>query len=234
VLSLAATTVTLMLAGCGSSSSTTSTKFTASPAGAGSANAADKAFIAEIIPNDELALAMARLAETKAQRPQLKVFSSRVISADTAQLSQLGAIAKALGVTPKPMKPALMTGMENDAGALGIQMYQMGMDQVDPTTLAAAKPFDKTFLTMMADDLGGAVNLSRSELSKGTSPQLRPVATIVVTNAGTGTSQLKKWQSMWYGKGSHGGMSGMKNMKGMNSKKGMKNMKGMSGMKGGG
>jgi uncharacterized protein (DUF305 family) len=222
VLGLAGITVALLLAGCGSS---TSTKSTASAAGAGNANAADKAFIAEIIPNDQLAVAMAKLAETKAQRHELKVFSSRIVAADTAQLSGLGAIAKALGVTPKPMKPAVMTGMENDAAALGIQMYQMGMDEIDPSTLAAAKPFDKTFLTMMAYDLGGAVNLSRGELSKGTNSQLRPVASMVVTDAGTGASQLKKWQSMWYGKGSHSGMSGMKGMKGTG---GMKGMKGMS------
>jgi uncharacterized protein (DUF305 family) len=193
---------------------------TAAPTAA--ANAADKAFLGEIIPNDQLAVAMAKLAGAHAQRPQLKVFSNRVISADTAQLSQLTALAKLLRVTPSPTRPTMMTGMENDAGALGIQMYQMGMDQVNPTTLATAKPFDKAFLTMMADDLAGAVNMARAELVKGTNPQLRPIATMVVSDAGTGVSQLKNWQSMWYGKSPHTGM------KGMSGKKGSSGMKGMS------
>lgn len=216
VLSLSAILVGVLLAGCGSSTSTTST---ASSTGAKStsANAADRAFVAEIIPNDQLAVAMAKLAKAHAQHSQLKVLADRIIAADSAQIAQLTGIAKALGVTPKPMKPTVMTGMENDAGALGLQMYQMGMDPVDPTTLATANPFDNPFLTMMSSDLGGAVNLARAELSKGTDPQLRPIATTTTSAAGTGLSQLKQWQSMWYGKGSHstGGMSGMKGMNGM-------------------
>jgi uncharacterized protein (DUF305 family) len=231
VVGIAALLGAVILAGCGSSGSSTSSKSTASATPAANANPVDRAFIAEIVPNDQLALAMARLATTHAQHPQIKVFASRVIPANTAQVAQLTGLAKTLGVTPKPMKPTVMTGMENDAGALGIQMYQLGMDQVNPTTLATAKPFDRTFLTMMASDLEGAMTMARSELAKGTNSQLRPVATTVLTNAGTGVTQLKHWQSMWYGKGAHGSgaMSGMKNMKGM---KKTKNSGGGSGMKG--
>ena len=232
VSSLIAVLLGVLIAGCGSStSSTTSTSKSSSAPQGSNANAADRAFLAAIIPNDELAVAMAKVAQTHAQRPQLKVFSGRLIAGDDAQIAQLTALAHTLHVTPEPMKPTMMTGMENDAGALGIQMYQMGMDQVNPSTLATAKPFDHAFLTMMASDLAGAETMARQELSKGTNPQLRPIATTTVTDSGTGVSQLKRWQSMWYGKGMKG-MSGTKTMKGMKGMKGMSGMSGMKGMKG--
>lgn len=212
--SVAALVVGVLLAGCGSSTSSTSTTSSKSTTAAAKANAADKAFVSEMIPNDQLAVEMAKLAQTNAQHSQLKPFANQVINTTNgAQVAPLTTIATALGVTPLPTKPTTMTGMENAAGALGIQMYQLGMDQVDPTALASAKPFDKSFLTMMISDDNGAVTMARAELSKGTDSQLRAQANTVVATQGKDVTQLKKWQSMWYGKKSTS--SGMKGMPGM-------------------
>ena len=219
LLCVTAISVGVIVAGCGSSANKPSTSGSAASK---TASAADKAFLSEIIPNDELAVANAKLAQTDATHMQLKVMAGHIITADTPQIAQLTALAKTMGVTVDVMNPTSMTLMTNNTAALGISNMYSVMDSVTLAAVSSAKPFDKTYMKSMEYILEGAKNLSQAELSKGTSTQLHSVASAALTDAGTAVNQLKSWNSMWYGK-----MAGMKGMKGM---KGMSGMSGMSGM----
>ena len=236
LLCASALSLSVMAAGCGSSSNKPSSSGTGSSQ-AGSAP--DRAFLSEIIPNDELAVANAKLAQTHATHMQLKVMAGHIIAADTPQIAQLTALAKSMGVTVDAMNPTSMTLMTNNTTALGIGDMNSVMDSVTLSTVASAKPFDKTYMKSMEYVLDGAETLSQAELMKGTSTQLHSVASATVTDAGSGVAQLKSWNSAWYGK--MAGMKGMSHMKGMSgmsgmvhsSKKKSSKKKSMSGMGGG-
>lgn len=219
------TLATLVLAGCGSSSGNQAKNVSHQAAGS-KANAADRAFAAEMIPDDQLAVQLAKLAPTRAMHAQLKTFAAHVVSADNAQIAQLTAIASSLGVKPAPMNPTMMTGMQNDAVALGLQMYQLGMDQVNASHLAGARAFDTAFLQTMITHHKGALNMARGELSRGTNSQLKAVANVIASGDQSDLSQLEGWEKAWSAmsgakKSSGGaGMSGMSGMGGGSKKKG--------------
>lgn len=182
---LAALALAALLAGCGSSDR-------ASGPAAG-ANATDKAFVVEMIPHHQMALDMARMAQSQAQRPELKTLANNIISSQSAEIARMTAIAKGIGVKPAPMKPGSMAPMQKHADTLGIRMDQMGMD-MNMTTLDGAKPFDPAFLTMMVPHHEGAVNMARSELSKGKNPKLRQLATSIVADQTKEINLMNKWR----------------------------------------
>jgi uncharacterized protein (DUF305 family) len=207
------------LTACGSSSSTTS-KTTSTTASTG--NAADKAYAAEAVPDDQLAVQLAALVPAHTTHSQLKTFASSLTTAENAQIKQLDGVDSALGVKAAATSPTTMTAMEANALALGIQMYQMGMDQINTANVASAKPFDPAFLTSMITLEKGAKNMAQAELSKGNDASLRSIANSIVASADSNVSQLQSWQTAWYGSSKtsttttkSGGMSGMKGMKGM-------------------
>jgi len=128
-----------VIAGCGGT--------TSSPT---AANAADRAFVQQMIPHHMMAVQMAQTAGRQGDHPQIKTLAASIISDQQAEIAQMTPIAQKLGVKPDAMSAGgQMTGrMMSDAQTLGISMSQMGMS-MNMTSLGSAKPFDRAFIDMM-------------------------------------------------------------------------------------
>ena len=142
--------VVLALAGCGGSDE---------PAG----GAVDRGFAAEMIPHHESAVAMARVAERRAQTPFVRRLAGEIRGSQAGEIVVLRRIDSGLA----------RAGVKR--GKLGVPGHMTGMDD-DPAELESGPDFDRRFLAMMVPHHEGAVRMADAELAHGKDPELKALA----------------------------------------------------------
>ena len=166
------------------------------------ANAADKAFVAQMIPHHQMAVQMAQSAKQRGGHPETTKLADAIISAQDAEIAQMRTLAKSIGVKPAAMPSGSMSAMDSamstDAKALGLSMKEMGMS-MDMAMLDKANPFDRAFIDMMIPHHQGAIRMARAELAKGNDAQLKKIATGIVAAQTKEIGQMNTWRQGWYG-----------------------------------
>lgn len=186
------TALVLALAACGSGNDSAAT----------SANAVDRAFVAQMIPHHELAVQMAQEAQRLGEHAQVKALAGSIISSQRGEITTMSAIARDIKVTPA--QPAMSgmghedTAMADDARALGLTMDQMGMS-MDMAALTKAKPFDRMFLTDMIPHHQGAIRMARAELARGRNAGLIKLARQIITAQDKEIASMRGRRAAWYG-----------------------------------
>ena len=201
-----------IVAGCGSSSSSSGS---AASNGA-AANAADRAFVQQMIPHHMMAVQMAQTAQQQGTHPQIKALAASIITDQQAEIAQMTPVAKQLGVKPDAMPAAggvampsgsgmamgsgtpMSASMTADAKTLGMSAGDMGMS-MDMSTLSGARPFDRDFVDMMIPHHQGAVRMARAELAKGQNSKLRALASRIIAAQDGEISEMNRWRQGWYG-----------------------------------
>lgn len=178
---LAVVLVGVGTAGCGSSATKT-------PA----ANSTDMAFVNQMIPHHRSAVEMARIAQSRAQHPQLKQLAANIIESQNAEINLMTGLRRQFASSGSAHSMT-MTG----SGAMGMSQEQMGMN-MDPSVLKTAQPFDRAFLTMMVPHHGGAVLMARQELKVGRNPQLRALAGRIIAAQNKEIAEMTAWKHGWY------------------------------------
>ncbi len=180
---IAVTLVSLALVACGGSSDGDS------EAGA---NGVDRAFAIEMIDHHEMAIKMAKVAQDRASKPQVRKLAAAVIVAQQSEIDQLKQIDKQLAD-------------ENvETGELGLSDSMMGMN-MDDSMLMRSKKFDRAFIDMMIQHHQGAIRMARVELAEGKDPQLRELAQAIIRDQSTEIEEMNAWRMAWYGKVSPAG-----------------------------
>ncbi len=175
--------VSLTLVACGGSSDGDS------EAGA---NGVDRAFAIEMIDHHEMAIEMAKVAQDRASKPQVRKLAAAVIVAQQSEIDQLKQIDKQLAD-------------ENvEIGELGLSDSMMGMN-MDDSMLMRSKKFDRAFIDMMIQHHRGAIRMARVELAEGEDPQLRELAQAIIRDQSTEIEEMNAWRMAWYGKVSPAG-----------------------------
>ncbi len=159
----------------------------------------DRQFIDMMAPHHQSAVAMAQVALTRAQHPQIKSLARSIITDQNSEISQMKAWrAQWYGssTTPSmanmPMLPGLKTGMS------GMSMMQ------DIATLKKANPFDKAFIDAMMPHHQLAIDAATLELAHGTHQQLKDLALSIIKGQSREEGLMQAYRDLWYG-----GMSGM-------------------------
>ncbi len=177
------TLVSLTLVACGGSSDGDSE---------GGANGVDRAFAIEMIDHHEMAIEMAKVAQDRASKPQVRKLAAAVIVAQQSEIDQLKQIDKQLAD-------------ENvEIGELGLSDSMMGMN-MDDSMLMRSKKFDRAFIDMMIQHHRGAIRMARVELAEGEDPQLRELAQAIIRDQSTEIEEMNAWRMAWYGKVSPAG-----------------------------
>ena len=173
-----AAAASLVLSGCGGDSSGSDggthhgggAATASAPAGAAGFNDADVAFAHHMIEHHRQAVAMARLAATRASDAGVKELAGSIEAAQQPEIDTMSGWLTAWGVPASA--PAVdhgsMPGMMSDA---------------DMTTLAAARgaAFDEQFLAMMIKHHEGAIAMAGEEAAQGSSAEAKALAARIVT-----------------------------------------------------
>lgn len=173
----------LAVSGCGSDDE-------ASTSSAGSG--VDLAFVQEMVPHHNSAVAMATTAQTRSDRSEIKELADSIIKSQNTEIAQMKAISKRL----------LADGVK--VGDLGVPEHMMGMSG-DEMALETAEPFDREFIDMMVPHHQGAIAMARVVLEKGQDSEVKDLAQEIIDAQSREIGEMNTWREKWYGAASPAG-----------------------------
>lgn len=156
----------------------------------------DAHFIEQMIPHHEDAITMARLAQTKAQKPEVKQLAENIIDSQGKEINQMKDWYKNWFGEDVPdgnqeMSEHRMMGNNSD-----MHMGMMG-DKSDIVKLEQASDFDKTFVEQMIPHHQMAVMMA-SMLKNGTQrPEMKKLADDIIAAQSTEIDQMRQWLKDW-------------------------------------
>ncbi|MEO8689335.1 MAG: DUF305 domain-containing protein [Solirubrobacteraceae bacterium] len=152
-----------------------------------SGNATDAAFIADMTAHHEGAIVMARIAQNRAEHPEIRRLAGDIVAAQKGEISVMKTIGRDI------------QSMSGDGdGHMGMSDAEMGMD-MDPAELEKAKPFDRAFIDAMVPHHQGAVAMAKQLLKSGEQPALRTMADDIIGAQTKEIEQMREWRKAWYG-----------------------------------
>ncbi len=159
-------------------------------------NTLDAHFIEQMIPHHEDAITMAKLAQTKAQRPEIKELANNIIESQGKEINQMKDWYKDWFGKDVPKNNQVM----NQHGMMGTSnTMHMGMmgDDSDRTNLEQAADFDKEFVQEMIPHHQMAVMMA-SMLKGGTSkPEMKKLADDIISAQTKEIDQMRSWLKAW-------------------------------------
>ncbi len=156
----------------------------------------DAHFIEQMIPHHEDAITMAKLALTKAKRPEIKQLSESIIDSQSKEIDQMGTWYKDWFGREVPSGTQVM-GQHGMMAGMGMHMGMMG-NATDSTRLEQAADFDKVFIEEMIPHHQMAVMMANM-LKVGTErPEMKQLADDIVAAQTKEINEMRQWYDAWY------------------------------------
>jgi uncharacterized protein (DUF305 family) len=179
----------LLLGACGTDSGSTSMpgmQSSAPAAGAGQQaghNPDDVTFVQQMMPHHSQALDMAKLVSGHSTNPRIIDLASRVEKAQDPEIQQMQGWLSNWNASMPGMSTGTMPGMSDGSmpGMSGGSMPgMMSADEMKQLGQAKGAEFDKMWLDMMVKHHQGAVDMAKTELGKGASPEAKVLAQKII------------------------------------------------------
>ena len=152
----------------------------------------DQQFIDMMVPHHEGAVEMAKVAATRAERPEIKQLAEAIVRDQTREVGEMKGWRKAWygsdqtpGWEKMPMLPEMKTPMGNMAD--------------DVRRLQAASPADRAFIDMMIPHHEAAVEAAQIAQQRAERAEIRQLAQGVIDAQTREIAQMKAWRKAWYG-----------------------------------
>ena len=141
-------------------------------------NATDAAFVRAMVPHQSAGVAMARVAERRAKRAELRELGGEIARRQAPTIERLRdltpSVAPRAGAAPKPAP-------------------------VDPRRLRDPVSFDHEFMTAMIRHHEDAIALAEVEQDRGGDDRIKRVATEIFESQKRELEKLKRYLRTWYG-----------------------------------
>lgn len=155
----------------------------------------DAHFIEQMIPHHEDAILMARLAETKAVRPEVKNLADSIIKSQTVENNQMRDWYKQWFGRDLPAADEVINTHSMMPGN-GMHMGMMG-DSSDLERLENASDFDREFVTLMIPHHQMAVMMT-SMLKVGTQRlEMKKLADDIIKAQSAEITHMRSWLKEW-------------------------------------
>ncbi|OFW58723.1 MAG: hypothetical protein A2133_07895 [Actinobacteria bacterium RBG_16_64_13] len=162
-------------------------------------------FLAQMIPHHEGAVAMAQLALTRAQHPELKRLAQTIIQDQTREIEQMRSWYRAWYGGEVPVGDAGSWDSGTGGGMMGGGMMGGGMmgggmmsGYTDLRALEAATSFDKEFIEQMVPHHQMAVMMAHMALARADRSEVQQLARSIVTTQTQEIRQMREWYRAWY------------------------------------
>jgi len=153
-------------------------------------NDADVSFTQNMIPHHQQAIEMAKLVDSRTDRPELHKLANSIVSSQRQEITQMQSRLRSWG---KPAAPAGGHGGHGDTEMPG------RMSEADMSRLMAATgtEFDLAFVEMMAAHHQGAIDMANTELKDGSLPEVTRLAEQIIDTQQDEIDQLQRWKTQW-------------------------------------
>jgi uncharacterized protein (DUF305 family) len=161
------------------------------------APAFDQLFIDMMVPHHEGALGMARIAQQRAERPEIRQMAEDILRSQNAEISRMRQWRRewfGSDATPAmnvmPMLGGSMTGMGHAA-----QTMDMAAD-VERLRVASG-PFDLAFIEAMIPHHQSAIEASRLALQQAARAEIKDLALAIIEAQQREIGQMQTWRLAW-------------------------------------
>jgi uncharacterized protein (DUF305 family) len=153
-------------------------------------NDADVSFAQMMIEHHREAIAMAAMADGRASTPEVKELATKI---KAAQQPEIDTMTQWLTTWGKPVPDPAMSMGGMDHGSMPSAMPG-AMSEADMAALEKAKgtEFDKQFLTMMVTHHEGAIEMAQEQVSKGSNPEAKALASKIITDQQAEIATMKQ------------------------------------------
>ncbi|MEH1832535.1 MAG: DUF305 domain-containing protein [Nostoc sp.] len=155
----------------------------------------DLRFIDAMIPHHQGAVEMAKEAQQKSKRPEIKKLADNIIKSQNQEITQMKQWRQAWypKAGDKPMAYDSQMG----------HMMEMSSDQMKAMMMsqdlgAADAEFDLRFINAMIPHHEGAVTMAKDVLSKSKRPEIKQLAQEIIKAQNTEIKQMQQWRKTWY------------------------------------
>jgi uncharacterized protein (DUF305 family) len=149
----------------------------------------DERLIEAMVPHHEGAVEMARIAVKNAAHPEIKHLAEHIISNQKVEIEELESIKREEYGTSRVLTLRSMG-----------QVKGTGM-MMNPRSLADKVPFGKAFIDNMIPHHHSAIEMAQVARDKTVDPEIKDLATDIVSAQKHEISQMKQWRTEWYRKG---------------------------------
>lgn len=157
----------------------------------------DLRFIDAMTPHHQGAVVMAKAAQQKSKRPEIKKLAAEIIKAQDIEIAQMKQWRKAWYPKASDTPMAYSAQMGHMMAMSSEQKQGMMMSQDLGT---ADANFDMRFIDAMIPHHEGAVTMAKEVLGKTKRPEIKQMAKAILTSQQAEISQMKQWRKAWYGK----------------------------------
>jgi uncharacterized protein (DUF305 family) len=156
---------------------------------------ADQQFMVMMIPHHEGAIAMADLALSRTQRPEIKKLAESIKETQTQEIQQMRSLYQKWYGTQVPDEVPSGMGMHRRRGEKSEPGEWMGTDL---TALENASDFDREFLVQMIPHHQMAIMMSTMVLNRATNQEIRDLAQSMIEGQSAEIQQMQEWYQVWY------------------------------------
>ncbi|MEU0795268.1 DUF305 domain-containing protein [Amycolatopsis sp. NPDC005961] len=146
------------------------------PAAAGH-NADDVTFAQQMVPHHSQALDMAKLVPSRSTDPKVIDLASRIAKAQDPEIQQMQSWLTSWGAGMSGMPGMTHESMPGMSGSMPGMMSEEDMKKLEA---AKGAEFDKMWLDMMIKHHQGAVDMAKTELSKGSNADAKALAQKII------------------------------------------------------
>jgi len=158
----------------------------------------DGSFVVGMISHHQMAIDMARIAQSRSQHPEIAQLANDIVATQMGEIGQMRAVHERLFGNPVP------SGASQEHGSLGLSPEAAGM-AMDSAAIKDAQPFDRAFIDMMIAHHQGAIRMARIELAQGQDAELQGLAHNIIAAQSREIVEMNKWRKRWYGSRSPAG-----------------------------
>lgn len=184
---------------------------------------ADRRFIVMMIPHHEGAVAMAELALSRAQHPEIKKLAAAIKKSQTQEISQMRTWYKLWYGSSVPVwSPGMgmgrsnwgrqqqnnstqpdrdmesMSRRRNNSGRMNCCMMGGKATGINIYALQNASDFDREFIQQMIPHHQMAVMMSSMVINSAEHPELRKLAKSMINSQSAQIQQMQQWYQTWY------------------------------------
>jgi uncharacterized protein (DUF305 family) len=177
----------------------------------------DLMFIDMMIPHHASAVAMAQVALSRAEHPEIRTLAEDIIASQSAEIEQMRLWrdqwypdAPAMPMMPMEQMMAMMGemmgdmpgGMMGTLGALpgpGGMGMMMDMGQEIANLCATTEGFDLPFIEAMIPHHQSAIMMAQVTLERAEHPELKSLAQAIIGAQQREIDQMQTWRAAWLG-----------------------------------
>ena len=157
----------------------------------------DLRFIDGMIPHHQGAITMAKEAQQKSQRPEIKKLADEIVMAQTKEIAELQTWRKQWYPNASSMPMAHNAKMGH--------MMEMNADQMKGMMMtqdlgAQDAEFDLRFINAMIPHHQGAVKMAQDASTKSTRPEIKQLSKDIISSQQIEIKQMQDWKQAWYKK----------------------------------